>query len=373
MRRVVLKYSALSVLMHAYFLRIVHLAFPSQRWVLLVAGVFCVMMLTASLLSRVLAHFGSFRAARVMSFIALPWTVVLMWLCTLALGMDLWNFGVSHSGRVSHTLAAMTLPPQPTFLFFAVIVTLACAWSLYEAANVQIERVTLKSSRVTGRIRIMQISDLHLGLTNRERFLQRVMGLVAQACPDVVVSTGDMVDGAFKNVQPLARLFRQVQPRFGKYAILGNHEYFSGVEGSLDFMKQAGFTVLRGESVELPRQLRLTGVDDTAGHRMGAECHSDEDAALPPEPDGRMTVLLKHRPKIGKLSRGRFDLQLSGHTHGGQISADRFVMLAYPLRLGLRQIDEDSHAYVSRGAGTWGPPMRLFSPPEVTLITIEPA
>ena len=130
--------------------------------------------------------------------------------------------------------------------------------------------------------------------------------------------------------------------------------------------------MLRGGSVVVAGRLRLAGVDDPAGARTGDRHNTDEAAALSAEGPRLATILLKHRPDVSKAVLGRFDLQLSGHTHGGQIFPFwQFVRLFYPLRPGLHRLENGAALYVSRGAGTWGPPMRVLSPPEVTLITLK--
>ena len=113
-------------------------------------------------------------------------------------------------------------------------------------------------------------------------------------------------------------------------------------------------------------------MDDPVGHWRGQRCWSSEDNVLPPRSADGVTILLKHRPKVSKAALGRFDLQLSGHTHGGQISADRVTLVDCRMRSGMNPLGDETAAYVSRGAGTWGAPMRLFSPPEVALIRLEP-
>jgi len=264
------------------------------------------------------------------------------------------------------------LPPGRTLGVIALLVCVAALWSVYEAGRVKLKRVTFHSVRVRRTVRILQISDLHLGLLTRRRALRRVLRLMESSHADLIVSTGDLVDGALEHLEPLAAEMARIRPRLGKFAVLGNHEFYAGIVDSLRFLEASGFRVIRGECVRLPEGLRLVGVDDPTGHRFDGASRSDESAALPPRSRRQVTILLKHRPTINESAVGRFDLQLSGHTHGGQISTDKLVNVAYPLRTGLRHIDEETASYVSRGSGTWGAPMRLFSPPEVTLILLEP-
>jgi predicted MPP superfamily phosphohydrolase len=120
--------------------------------------------------------------------------------------------------------------------------------------------------------------------------------------------------------------------------------------------------------------VRIAGVDDPTGLQRGEPCFLDETVALAGADGSRPVILLKHRPWVNTESAGRFDLQLSGHTHGGQIFPFSIIIYCiYPITPGLRRVAPDRYIYLSRGAGTWGPPMRLFAPPEVTLIILEPA
>jgi predicted MPP superfamily phosphohydrolase len=157
------------------------------------------------------------------------------------------------------------------------------------------------------------------------------------------------------------------------YAVLGNHEYYAGLDTSLEFLRSAGFRVLRREGVEVFPSFALYGVDDPAGARWGDTSGSDEQGFLPKGVERPYTLLLKHRPAIHVESRGRFDLQLSGHVHKGQIFPFNFLTyLSFPVNSGMNLLGDGAFLYVSRGTGTWGPPVRFLAPPEVTVIDILP-
>jgi hypothetical protein len=172
----------------------------------------------------------------------------------------------------------------------------------------------------------------------------------------------------------LAGSLREITPRYGKYAITGNHEFYAGLDQALNFTRSAGFTVLSGEAVSIPGLINIAGVDDPAGSMLGLSPAVSEEKLLTGLPRGLFTLLLKHRPLIDKKAVGLFDLQLSGHVHKGQIFPFSIITwLYYPLHAG--RLDLPGHAllYVSRGAGTWGPPIRFLSPPEVTVVELLPA
>ena len=192
----------------------------------------------------------------------------------------------------------------------------------------------------------------------------------ATSGPNVIVSTGDMTDASPERLAEDVRMLAEVRAPLGKFAIFGNHEFYNGIDNSTRFHEAAGFVLLRQQAVEPDSHLRIVGVDDPAG---GSASRNDEDAVLPAQADGLFTLLLKHRPQAAQGSLGRYDLQLSGHTHGGQIFPFHvFSRLAFPLGPGLHQLTERSALYLSRGSGTWGPPMRVLAPPEVTIIRLEP-
>jgi predicted MPP superfamily phosphohydrolase len=166
-------------------------------------------------------------------------------------------------------------------------------------------------------------------------------------------------------------MFREINPRFGKYAITGNHEFYAGLEQSIWFTEQAGFTMLRGERVDIQNILTIAGVDDPQANSFGLYRGGTEKEVLADLPDNRFVLLLKHRPLIDESSRGLFDLQLSGHVHRGQIFPFSIITgLYYETQSGLAQLSDGSSLYVSRGSGTWGPPIRFLSPPEVTVIDL---
>jgi uncharacterized protein len=222
---------------------------------------------------------------------------------------------------------------------------------------------------------IAQISDLHVGPTIRRRFVTRVVNAVNALSPDVVAITGDLVDGTVAEladeVAPLARL----AGRDGTFFVSGNHEYYAGVHAWLAEVRRLGIRVLQNEHVVIERggaSLVLAGVSDfTAGHFERSHA-SDPQAALRGAPaDASIKVLLAHQPRTAPAAaRAGFDLQLSGHTHGGQfLPWNFFVRLQQPFTAGLHRIGR-LRIYVSRGTGYWGPPKRFGAPSEITRIRL---
>jgi hypothetical protein len=247
-------------------------------------------------------------------------------------------------------------------------------YGYFEAANIRTEKLTIRSRKIPAdiqKVRIAQISDVHLGLIVRENRLRSILAEVIKADPDILVSTGDLVDGQINNLSGLAAMLREINPRYGKYAITGNHEYYAGLDQSILFTEQAGFTMLRGERVDIENILTIAGVDDSQARSFGLYRGGQEKDILADLPDSRFTLLLKHRPLINNDSRGLFDLQLSGHVHRGQIFPFSIITaLYYETQSGFAALSDGSSLYVSRGSGTWGPPIRFLSPPEVTVIDL---
>ncbi len=218
----------------------------------------------------------------------------------------------------------------------------------------------------------MQISDVHIGGALRGARLPAILRAVRDASPDVLVSTGDMVDGQGTYVREAALKFRKIRPRWGKFAITGNHEFYLGLTKASKFMDDAGFVLLRNRSVAVADVLSLVGVDDHDGMTGRGKMISDREVLLGAD-RSRFIVFLKHRPIIERDAIGLFDLQLSGHTHRGQIFPfSVFTKLAFPYHSGKYLIPGGSLLYVNRGAGVWGPPVRLCAPPEITVIDLAP-
>ena len=217
--------------------------------------------------------------------------------------------------------------------------------------------------------RIAQISDIHVGPTIKAGYLQAIVDRVNALEADVVAITGDLVDGSVaelgQHVAPLAGL----RARHGVYFVTGNHEYYSGVHGWVQEVQRLGIRVLHNEHVVLQHEgesLVLAGVPDYTGHHFDPAHRSDPAAALDGAPAGATRVLLAHQPRsAAAAAEAGFDLQLSGHTHGGQfLPWTFFVPLQQPFTAGLHQLDRLS-VYVSRGTGYWGPPKRLGAPSEI--------
>jgi len=193
---------------------------------------------------------------------------------------------------------------------------------------------------------------------------------VGALSPDILVSTGDLVDQSVCAVAGLVGPLLAIEAPKGKFAVTGNHEFYAGLEQALRFTRQAGFVVLRGE-VAAAGGITLVGVDDSEAGRFEGKPPADERRILSKAAGDGYVILLKHRPTIAEDAIGLFDLQLSGHTHKGQIFPfSLLTRLVYVVDAGWLDLGKGSHLYVSRGTGLWGPPIRLLAPPEITVIDL---
>ncbi len=219
---------------------------------------------------------------------------------------------------------------------------------------------------------IVQLSDLHLGNLIGARRLRSVIQQIDDLRPDVVVVTGDLIDSDAGAVERLVPVLRELTASKGVFAVLGNHEYYAGAERSRQLMRDAGFTVLDNAAAEVSPGLWIAGVADHGGGRQTGEMVADLDAALVDVPPHSAVVLLQHTPgNEDAAAAAGVGLMLNGHTHGAQIwPAHYLVRRVFPHMAGVRRVGAMTHV-VCRGAGRWGPPMRLFAPSEIYRIVLR--
>lgn len=332
-------------------------------------------MIIAPVLIRISERQGFEFLARVLAYMGYAWMGLIFFFVSVTFVLDVFRMLVHIGGRIVPVdLSGLAPGARPSMVISTLLAVILTAYGAFEALDIRMEHLTIQTDKIPkeiGRLKIVQISDVHLGLMVGQSRLEKILSLVTAADPDILVSTGDLVDGQMDNLSGLLKLFREVSPKYGKFAITGNHEFYAGLARSLEFIKKAGFTVLRGEGLNIAGLLTITGVDDVTAEFDGIEKEISEKALLSSFPRESFTLLLKHRPTVAKDTPGLFDLQLSGHTHKGQIFPFSLVTkLFYPNLAGLFRLEQNSRLYVSRGSGTWGPPVRFLSPPEVTLIEL---
>lgn len=223
---------------------------------------------------------------------------------------------------------------------------------------------------------IAQITDVHVGGTIGRAFIEDIVRRTNAIGPDLVAITGDLVDGSVSELGDLVEPLRNLRARHGIFFVTGNHEYFSDPASWFNALPRLGIRVLRNERISIGNgagSFDLAGIDDrSAVHYGGLDSRQALSRALAGRDPEREVILLAHQPRVVfDAERFNVGLQLSGHTHGGQIWPFGYlVQLQQPFIAGLHRRG-DSQLYVSRGTGYWGPPMRLAAPPEITEIHLE--
>jgi uncharacterized protein len=338
------------------------------------AAVFMVGMMTMPIMIRVTENAGLTIVARFFSLVGYTWLGLLfMWVCATVL-TDIYRAGLFLGSHLTgKDLSLLSLSARSYFLLACTAVAGASIYGGFEARHIRTERIVIKSTKFSpaaSPLIVAQISDVHLGLTVREDRLKLILRQVIDAKPDILVSTGDLVDGQMNDMSGVEKMLSDIRPKYGKFAVTGNHEFYAGLDQAIAFTRKAGFEMLRDQTVTIPGIVNIAGVDDPAGLGIGSRS-TGEEKLLSVASNGLFTLLLKHRPGIGHHSPGLFDLQLSGHVHYGQIFPFRLITrLVHPRIGGLHTLPRGSAVYVSRGSGTWGPPIRFLSPPEVTVIEL---
>jgi uncharacterized protein len=318
--------------------------------------------------------------ARFVSWPAALWMGAFFWLLLLSLASDvlLWTAGgvaraadASAPGEGAAALRAV-LALGITGAAIAAGLRSGLAPPVLRREEFAIERWP----RALDGFRIVQISDIHIGPLLGRKFAAHIAQRVNALAPDLVAVTGDLVDGSAPRLASEVAPFAELRARYGVFFVTGNHDHYSGAEHWSEAVRGLGMRVLRNERVEIGSpgaSFDLVGVDDHHAHFAG-DGRSDLARALAGRDPERAAVLLAHDPAtFARARRAAIDLQLSGHTHGGQIWPFAwFVRLATPYVAG-RYREERAQLYVSRGTGFWGPPLRLFAPAEITEITLRRA
>lgn len=291
---------------------------------------------------------------------------------------------------ISHKLGAPNVMPQDPSRRLAlgrmliggtaVVASALTAVSLVQAARKPlVKRIEVLLPRLSAKqsgLKIVQISDVHVGATADGTQLAEVVRRVNALTPDIVAITGDLVDGDTAFLKQEIEAIRDLKGRFGVYFITGNHEYYSGAGQWIAEIKRLGVRVLRNEAVQIgdgDECFYLAGVDDYASKGMLPGHGQDIPKAVRDIPKDKAVVLLAHQPKaVQEAADLGVDLVLSGHTHGGQIWPFTYLVgLQQPYNKGLHRHSKTTQIYVNQGTLTWGPPMRLGTEGEITEIILK--
>ena len=222
--------------------------------------------------------------------------------------------------------------------------------------------------------RIVQITDLHVSPTFRRPYVEKIVEVVNALDADIAALTGDLADGSVSQLSHDVAPLENIKSAKGNFFVTGNHEYYSGVIDWVEEVRRLGFSVLLNEHHIIKcgkGKMLLAGVTDYRGGNFLPNHRSDPLKAMAASPPADVKILLAHQPKsIFEAARAGYNLQISGHTHGGQFFPWNFlVALNQPFVSGLHKCG-NTHIYVSRGTGYWGPPLRVCSPSEITLIEL---
>ncbi|MGQ0839414.1 metallophosphoesterase [Actinokineospora sp.] len=242
----------------------------------------------------------------------------------------------------------------------------------------QVKRVAVPIARLSpgfAGFRIALVSDIHLGPLLGRAHTERLVRMINETRPDAVAMVGDLADGTVAELGRAAEPLRDLVSTEGTFFVTGNHEYYSGHQEWITELDRLGLNYLRNEHAAITRgtaSVTLAGITDLAGKTF--DDAPDLGRALAGRDQDSPVVLLSHQPvQVRDAARARVDLQLSGHTHGGQIYPfHHLVQLGQPAVSGLSKVD-DTWLYVTNGAGFWGPPVRVGAPPDITVIELTPA
>lgn len=246
---------------------------------------------------------------------------------------------------------------------------LLAGYGLFEASSLQIKQTVIQSSKIPPgqpRIRVVAFADLHLEDPANYGALEDLVALIIDQKPDLILALGDIITGPLSDEPRVSGLLARLQAPLGKFFIYGNHEMYSGRNQPIRVLRDSGFRALINQVITIGN-INLMGVSDPVQEDL-------ESGGLPPLISNHLfTILMKHRPLVSAQDKPFFDLQLSGHTHGGQIWPFTYLIAKpYPYLNGLYLVGDEKWLYTSPGVGTYGLPVRLLVPPEITVIDLVP-
>ncbi|RZU38682.1 hypothetical protein EV700_2617 [Fluviicoccus keumensis] len=311
---------------------------------------------------------------------------LLIWLSTLSMGFFSWVLVLTVIRDAALGLAGLAMPlPEAVVRDSAlavaglsVLVTLlGLVFARRTAKVVEVDIPVADLPPGLDGFTIVQISDIHVGPTIKGNYLEAIVARVNSLEADVVAITGDLVDGSVEDLSAHTASLANINARHGTFFVTGNHEYYSGAHAWVVELRRLGVTVLINEHVALDHDghpVTLAGVTDYSAHLFDEAHRSDPHRALAGAPEQGPKLLLAHQPRSAAAAEAAgFDVQLSGHTHGGQFWPwNHFVPLQQPFVAGLKQLG-GLWVYTSRGTGYWGPPMRFGAPSEITRVRLRRA
>jgi predicted MPP superfamily phosphohydrolase len=302
------------------------------------------------------------RSSEIMFALSISEFVIVGMMAAAIVALDILKICFGLWDRFAGTRTEAIFTARRVGTFSSIAVSLCLIYGLYEAWNIRTVKFVIPTTKLPAgvdRLRVVHVTDVHIGGLFYTRHLARIMKIARDAEPDIFVVTGDLVDGNMEYRSRESELLAGHGARYGAFAVTGNHEYYYDIAEAVEFIGRSGLTLLDDEMAEAGG-IAVVGLDDK----------TEEWPKELSVPSDRFVLLLKHHPQVPGDSLGRFDLQLAGHTHGGQIWVFNHSMhRLYEFNQGLSKYGK-SDVYVSNGAGFWGPPLRILAPPEVTVFDL---
>lgn len=298
------------------------------------------------------------------------WMGLLVYFFLVILGLDILRLSLRLAGR-----SGVFSPAGFTSLVTSVVIAITI-YGLVEASRIGITNLTIQIPNLPKNLAgltIAQISDVHMGLIVKGPRLEKIVAMVNALHPDIVAITGDLVDEQALHMEELVKPLQKLKSKYGVFACTGNHEFFAGIDKSTDFIKKTGVTLLRNRWISVAGGLQIIGRDDPIGTRIIGEQIPPLIEIMKGIDQKKPIILLYHTPDttMDELQRLGINLQLSGHTHKGQLWPFHYIVkMIFAMPYGFFTAGNTS-VYVNRGAGTWGPPMRVGAPPEIAFITLH--
>lgn len=360
-------------LLHYYFYRKAIHAFEMGilGHVLLIIGL-C-LLLFSPLILELLESKDSGALKTAIAYAGYFWMGIIFLFFSINLLIDIYKSVIHLFSRIFSPVLLKYIP-ENRMIFIIVLLVIAAIniYGLFEAADITVEKIELKTSKLPpgmNTFRVAQISDIHFSATNSAGLARKITSILKDIKPDLLVSSGDLIDKGLGDREYVEGLFAGLEVPYGKFGTTGNHEFIAGIEPATEFTEKAGFKLMRNEVVPVGGFLDIAAIDDPSGKTFGGAQPISENKVLASLSPDRLRIFLKHQPRIEKDSIGKFDIQLSGHTHKGQIYPFTVIVsLFYKYMDGFFDLGKGSSLYVSRGTGTWGPPIRFFTFPEITVI-----
>jgi len=372
----ILIFIAIYVAIHAYIFYRTRTSLELGRLSNLVIGIFFIAMIFSPFIIRLADRWGYNTISVFFAYTGYTWMGILGILVLLLLFFDITHLLIHIILRIIHRPTDILLHfNKYTYLLSITLTLIFTAVGFFQAQNVSLKEIDIKSKNLpegTSSLRVLQLSDIHISQTLGYNFIAKLVDQIKEARPDLIVITGDLLDIDVRKNRRIIEAFRSLNPPMGKYAVTGNHEYYAGIDMAIQFYDMIGFRLLKGEYVKVSDGIFVLGVEDDNGKNFDNYSGVTEDRLLEKIQEEGYKILLKHKPFVREGIEESIDLQLSGHTHGGQIFPfSLIVKTLYRYFAGLYKISNRMYLYVSRGTGYWGPPIRFLAPPEMTLFVIS--